>query len=144
MSVGVNVLLDLVKRAAEVLGDEADIEIIETHHRNKVDAPSGTAMAIGETIANTLDISLSEHAIYGREGNTGIRDADTIGFSTIRGGDVVGDHTVLFAVQGERLELTHKSSSRQTYAKGAIKASHWLFGKKPGLYSMQQVLALSE
>lgn len=142
MSVGVNLLLDLVRQAARVMGDTADIEIIETHHRHKVDAPSGTAVVLGEAVADTLDRNLSVDAVYGREGHTGERQQHTIGFSTVRGGDVVGDHTVLFADQGERVELTHKASSRLTFAKGALRAAKWLQTKPSGLYSMHDVLGL--
>lgn len=139
-SVGVNLLLNLVREAARVLGDSADIEIIEAHHRYKKDAPSGTAMAIGEAIADTLGRDLSTCAVYGREGDTGERDQQTIGFATVRAGDVVGEHTALFADIGERLELTHKASSRLTFAKGAVTAAIWLLGKPAGLYDMEDVL----
>lgn len=139
-SVGVNLMLNLVRQAAAVMADTADIEILETHHRFKQDAPSGTAMAIGEAIADEVGRNLAEVAVYGREGNTGERDPNTIGFATVRAGDVVGEHTALFADIGERLEITHKASSRLTFAKGAIKAANWLIGKPPGLYDMQDVL----
>ena len=132
----------LLELAARVMGEDADIEIIEAHQRNKVDAPSGTAVSMGEVIANTLGRDLSKVAVYGREGHTGVRDRDTIGFATVRGGDVVGDHTVLFAAEGERLEITHKASSRMTFAKGAVRAALWLDGKTAGLYDMQDVLDL--
>ena len=141
-SVGVNLSLKLLDLAARVLGDEADIEIIETHHRHKIDAPSGTALRMGEAIADALGRDLSKVAVYGREGHTGERARDTIGFATVRGGDVVGDHTVLFATEGERLEITHKASSRMTFAKGAVRAALWLDGREPGLYDMQDVLDL--
>lgn len=141
-SVGVNLSLKLLELTARVLGDEADIEIIETHHRHKVDSPSGTAMRMGEVIADTLGRDLQRVAVYGREGHVGARARDTIGFATVRGGDVVGDHTVLFATEGERLEITHKASSRMTFAKGAVRAALWLDGKTPGLYDMQDVLEL--
>ena len=141
-SVGVNLSLKLLELTARVLGDEADIEIIETHHRHKVDSPSGTAMRMGEVIADTLGRDLQKVAVYGREGHVGARARDTIGFATVRGGDVVGDHTVLFATEGERLEITHKASSRMTFAKGAVRAALWLDGKTPGLYDMQDVLEL--
>ncbi|WP_448722966.1 4-hydroxy-tetrahydrodipicolinate reductase [Pseudomonas farris] len=141
-SVGVNLSLKLLDMAARVLGDEADIEIIEAHHRHKIDAPSGTALRMGEVIANALDRDLQKVAVYGREGHTGVRERETIGFATVRGGDVVGDHTVLFACEGERLEITHKASSRMTFAKGAVRAALWLDGREPGLYDMQDVLDL--
>ena len=127
---------------SQVLGQDSDIEIIETHHRHKLDAPSGTAVRMGEVIADTLDRDLSDCAIYGREGISEPRSRETIGFSTVRAGDVVGDHTVLFASDGERVELTHKASSRMTFAKGALRAAHWLHGKEAGLYDMQDVLSL--
>ena len=139
-SVGVNLMLNLLDQAAKVMGHYTDIEIVEAHHRHKVDAPSGTALAMGEAIATAMDWSLSEHAVYAREGITGERKADTIGFSTIRAGDIVGEHTAIFADVGERVEITHKASSRMTFAKGAVKASFWLSEKKPGLYSMKDVL----
>lgn len=141
-SVGVNLSFRLLEMAARILAEDADIEIIETHHRHKVDAPSGTALAMGEVIANTLGRDLDRDAIYGREGFTGERDRKTIGFSTVRGGDVVGDHTVLFACEGERLEITHKASSRECFARGARRAAAWLKGRAPGLYDMQDVLGL--
>jgi len=144
MSVGVNLLLHLVQTAAKVMGQTADIEIIEAHHRFKKDAPSGTAMAIGSSIARALDRDLAKVAVYGREGMTGERDAQTIGFATVRGGDIIGDHTALFADSGERLEITHKASSRDTFAQGALRAALWLQNKQQGLYSMQQVLGLAE
>lgn len=141
-SVGVNLSLKLLDMAARVLGDDADIEIIEAHHRHKIDAPSGTALRMGEVIASALDRDLKKVAVYGREGHTGVRERETIGFATVRGGDVVGDHTVLFACEGERLEITHKASSRMTFAKGAVRAALWLDGREPGLYDMQDVLDL--
>lgn len=141
-SVGVNLSLKLLDMAARVMGDEADIEIIETHHRHKIDAPSGTALRMGEAIADALGRDLSKVAVYGREGHTGARAHDTIGFATVRGGDVVGDHTVLFATEGERLEITHKASSRMTFAKGAVRAALWLEGRTPALYDMRDVLDL--
>jgi len=144
MSVGVNVVLNLLRQAAEVLGDDYDIEIIEAHHRHKVDAPSGTALRMGEVIAETTGRDLEKCAVYGREGITGARDAKTIGFATVRGGDIVGDHTVLFAGIGERVEITHKASSRMTFAKGAVRAAAWLSGQPAGLYDMQDVLGLSK
>lgn len=142
MSVGVNLCFHLLKQMSQVLGQDSDIEIIETHHRHKLDAPSGTAVRMGEVIADTLDRDLSDCAIYGREGISEPRSRETIGFSTVRAGDVVGDHTVLFASDGERVELTHKASSRMTFAKGALRAAHWLHGKEAGLYDMQDVLSL--
>lgn len=144
MSVGVNVLLRLLEVAAQALGDDFDVEVIEAHHRHKVDAPSGTALRMGEVLARTLRRDLQEVAVYGREGVTGERNARTIGFATIRGGDIVGDHTALFAGIGERIEITHKASSRTTFAQGALRAALWLRGKAPGLYDMQDVLALRE
>jgi 4-hydroxy-tetrahydrodipicolinate reductase len=141
-SVGVNLLVKLAQQTAEIMGESADIEIIETHHRYKVDAPSGTALALGEGIAETTGRDLAKDAVYGREGYTGEREQQTIGFATVRGGDVVGDHTVLFADIGERIELTHKASSRMTFAKGAVKAAHWVVAQPPGLYSMMDVLGL--
>ena len=142
-SVGVNLSLKLLEMAAKVMGDYTDIEIIEAHHRHKIDAPSGTALRMGEVIAHTLGRNLADCAIYGREGNTGERDRNTIGFSTIRAGDIVGEHTVMFADDGERLEITHKASSRMTFANGAVRAAVWLADKKSGLYDMQDVLGLS-
>jgi 4-hydroxy-tetrahydrodipicolinate reductase len=142
MSVGVNLCFKLLDLAARVMGDDVDIEIIEAHHRHKVDAPSGTALRLGESVADALDRDLDRVAIYGREGITGERPAETIGFSTIRGGDVVGDHTVLFAGIGERVEITHKASSRMTFAKGAARAAHWVADKPAGLYDMGHVLGL--
>jgi len=141
-SVGVNLCLKLLDTAARVLGDEVDIEIIEAHHRHKVDAPSGTALRMGEVVAQALGRNLAEVAVYGREGQTGARDRQTIGFATVRAGDVVGDHTVLFAAEGERVEITHKASSRMTFAKGAVRAALWLEGRAAGLYDMQDVLGL--
>ena len=141
-SVGVNLCLKLLDTAARVLGDEVDIEIIEAHHRHKVDAPSGTALRMGEVVANALGRDLQKVAVYGREGQTGARERETIGFATVRAGDVVGDHTVLFAADGERVEITHKASSRMTFAKGAVRAALWLQDRKPALYDMQDVLEL--
>jgi 4-hydroxy-tetrahydrodipicolinate reductase len=144
MSVGVNLLLHLVQTAAKVMGQTADIEIIEAHHRYKKDAPSGTAMAIGASIAKALNRDLAEVAVYGREGFSAERERQTIGFATVRGGDIIGDHTALFADLGERLEITHKASSRSTFAQGAMRAAQWLQNKQSGFYSMQQVLGLAE
>lgn len=141
-SVGVNLCLNLLDTAARVLGDDVDIEITEAHHRHKVDAPSGTAVRMGEVIADALGRNLKEVAVYGREGQTGARARETIGFATVRAGDIVGDHTVLFAAEGERVEITHKASSRMTFAKGAVRAALWLDGREPGLYDMQDVLDL--
>lgn len=141
-SVGVNLCLKLLDMAARVMGEDADIEIIEAHHRHKVDAPSGTALRMGEVVADALGRDLSKVAVYGREGQTGARERDTIGFATVRAGDVVGDHTVLFATEGERVEITHKASSRMTFAKGAVRSCVWLRGKPAGLYDMQDVLGL--
>jgi 4-hydroxy-tetrahydrodipicolinate reductase len=142
MSVGVTLLINLVQSAAKVLNEGYDIEIIEAHHRHKVDAPSGTALRLGEAAASALGRNLEECAIYGREGVTGERDSSTIGFATVRGGDVVGDHTVLFAGIGERVELTHKASSRATFALGALRAAKFLRSKSAGLFDMQDVLGL--
>lgn len=141
-STGVTLALRLLETAARVMGEDADIEIIEAHHRNKVDAPSGTALALGKAVAAPLGRDLSECAIYGREGITGVRDRSTIGFSTVRGGDVVGDHTVLFAAEGERLEITHKASNRMAFSRGAVRAANWISSAAPGLYSMFDVLEL--
>jgi 4-hydroxy-tetrahydrodipicolinate reductase len=143
MSVGVNLALKLLEMTAKVMGDYTDIEIIEAHHRHKVDAPSGTALRMGEVIADALGRDLKDCAIYGREGNTGERDRKTIGFSTIRAGDIVGEHTVMFADEGERVEITHKATSRMTFANGAVRAAIWLVDKPNGLYDMQDVLGLS-
>lgn len=142
MSVGVNLSLKLLDMAARVLGDSVDIEIIEAHHRHKVDAPSGTALRMGEVVADALGRDLKDCAIYGREGRTGERDRNTIGFATVRAGDIVGDHTVLFATEGERVEITHKASSRMTFAYGAMRASKWLMQQQTGLFDMQDVLDL--
>ena len=142
MSVGVNVTLKLLEMAAKSFAEGYDIEIVEAHHRHKVDAPSGTALMMGEVIAGALGRDLTQCAVYGREGVTGARDPSTIGFATIRGGDIVGDHTVLFAGDGERIEISHKSSSRVTYAHGALRAARFLADKTSGLYDMQDVLAL--
>lgn len=141
-SVGVNLCLKLLDTAARVLADDVDIEIIEAHHRHKVDAPSGTALRMGEVVASALGRDLQKVAVYGREGQTGARERETIGFATVRAGDVVGDHTVLFAADGERVEITHKASSRMTFAKGAVRAALWLQDRKPALYDMQDVLEL--
>jgi 4-hydroxy-tetrahydrodipicolinate reductase len=142
MSVGVTLLINLVQSAAKVLAEGYDVEIIEAHHRHKLDAPSGTALRLGEAAATALGRDLETCAVYGREGVTGERDPNTIGFATVRGGDVVGDHTVLFAGIGERVELTHKASSRATFALGALRAAKFLEGRKAGLYDMRDVLGL--
>ena len=142
MSVGVNLCLKLLALTATVIGDDYDIEIVEAHHRHKVDAPSGTALRMGEVVAESLGRDLKQVAVYGREGITGERDPDTIGFETIRAGDVVGEHSVWFATEGERIEIVHKASSRMTFAKGAARAAHWLAGQPAGLYDMQDVLGL--
>jgi 4-hydroxy-tetrahydrodipicolinate reductase len=144
MSVGVNLCLKLLDLAARVLGDEVDIEIIEAHHRHKVDAPSGTALRMGEVVAAALGRDLKEVAVYGREGHTGARERRTIGFETIRAGDVVGEHTVWFAAEGERVEIAHKASSRMTFARGAARAATWIAGREPGVYDMQDVLGLKD
>ncbi|MBO1926751.1 4-hydroxy-tetrahydrodipicolinate reductase [Thiomicrorhabdus sp. 6S2-11] len=141
-SVGVNLCLKLLAQAAEVLNEGYDIEVIEGHHRHKVDAPSGTALRMGQVVADTLGRDLKECAVYGREGITGARDPNTIGFATVRAGDIVGDHTVLFATEGERVEITHKASSRMTFAKGAARSCNWIADKQTGLFDMQDVLNL--
>ncbi len=143
MSVGVNLSLKLLEITAKVMGDYTDIEIIEAHHRHKIDAPSGTALRMGEVIANALDRDLKDCAVYAREGNIGVRDPKTIGFSTIRAGDIVGEHTVMFADEGERVEITHKATSRMTFANGAVRAAVWLQNKQNGLYDMQDVLGIA-
>lgn len=142
MSVGVNLCLKLLQTAAEVLGDGYDVEIVDAHHRHKVDAPSGTALRMGEVIAESLGRDLGECAIYGRQGRTGERDEKTIGFETIRAGDIVGDHTVMFCGVGERVEITHKATSRMTFARGAMRAAVWVAGQASGVYDMRDVLAI--
>ena len=142
MSVGINLCLRLLKIAAQALGDEVDVEIVEAHHRHKVDAPSGTAVRMGEVVAKALGRDLRQCAVYGREGRTGERDRNTIGFETIRAGDIVGEHTVLFAGTGERIEITHRSSSRMNFALGALRAARWIGRQEVGLYDMQRVLDL--
>ena len=142
MSVGVNLCLKLLETAAKIMGDDVDIEIIEAHHRHKKDAPSGTALRMGEVVAEALGRDLSTCAVYGREGMTGERDPKTIGFETIRAGDIVGEHTVLFAGIGERVEITHKASSRMTFAIGSMRAAQWLDSKQNGFFDMQDVLEL--
>ena len=141
-SVGVNVCLRLLRIAAQTLGEGYDVEIVEAHHRHKVDAPSGTALRMGEAVADALGRKLEDCAVYGREGHTGARDGNTIGFATVRGGDVVGDHTVMFLGEGERVEISHKASSRTNFARGALRAAVWLAGRPAGLYDMQDVLGL--
>ena len=141
-SVGVNVTFKLAEIAAGILGDSVDIEIIEAHHRHKVDAPSGTALSLGEAIAGALGRNLDEVAVHGRDGITGERDRNTIGFHAIRGGEIVGDHTVVFAGAGERLEITHRAQSRMNFAEGALRAAAFIVNQSHGVYDMQQVLAL--
>lgn len=141
-SVGVTLSLKLLEIASKVMGDYVDIEVIEAHHRHKVDAPSGTALAMGEVIADTLCRTLAEDAVYCREGHTGERERKSIGFQTIRAGDIVGEHTVMFADIGERLEITHKASSRMTFAKGAVRSAIWIVDKQPNVYNMRDVLEL--
>ncbi len=143
MAVGVNATFKLAQVAAKILGDAYDVEIIEAHHRHKVDAPSGTALKLGELVAAALGRDLERCAVYGREGDTGARDAKAIGFHSIRGGDIVGEHTVIFAGSGERVEITVRSQSRVTYAEGALRAARFLEGKGAGLYDMQDVLGLN-
>lgn len=142
MSVGVTLLINLVEQAARILKDDFDIEVVEMHHKHKIDAPSGTALRLGEAAALGIGQSLKDCAIYSREGNTGEREAGKIGFATLRGGDVVGDHTVVFAGTGERVELTHKASSRATFALGALRAAKFLKNKKQGFFDMRDVLGL--
>ncbi|AUH02423.1 4-hydroxy-tetrahydrodipicolinate reductase [Prodigiosinella confusarubida] len=143
-SVGVNVMLKLLEKTAKVMGDYTDIEIIEAHHRHKVDAPSGTALAMGEAIAGALGRSLKDCAVYTREGYTGERDPKSIGFATVRAGDIVGEHTAMFADVGERIEITHKASSRMTFANGAVRAALWLNAHNYGLFDMKDVLGLDD
>jgi 4-hydroxy-tetrahydrodipicolinate reductase len=143
-AIGVNVTFKLIELAARVLGEDVDVEVIEAHHRNKIDAPSGTAVRMGEILANVLGRDLAKDAVYGREGVTGVRARRTIGFETIRAGDIVGDHTVMFAGTGERLEITHRASSRANFANGAMRAVKWLRGQPAGLYDMQDVLGLRD
>jgi 4-hydroxy-tetrahydrodipicolinate reductase len=142
MAVGVNLVFKLLDTAARILNQGYDIEIVEAHHRMKVDAPSGTALRMGEVVAGALGRDLKECAVYGREGVTGERDPSTIGFATVRGGDVVGDHTVMFCGIGERVEITHKAGSRMPYALGSMRAARFLAGRKNGLFDMQDVLGL--
>jgi len=142
MSVGVNLTFKLLEIAAKVLGNKVDIEVIEAHHRHKVDSPSGTALRMGEIVAEALGRDLSKCAVYGRQGQVGERQRQTIGFETIRAGDIVGEHTVMFADIGERVEITHKASSRMTFANGAVRAAHWITQQNKGLFDMQDVLGL--
>ncbi|EWH03209.1 4-hydroxy-tetrahydrodipicolinate reductase [Halomonas sp. BC04] len=143
MSVGVNLTLKLLETAARALGDEGyDIEVIEAHHRHKVDAPSGTALKMGEVVAESLGRTLKEHGVFAREGQCGPRTDKEIGFATVRAGDIVGEHTVMFATEGERIEITHKASSRMTFAKGAVRAARWVADQPNGRYDMQDVLGL--
>lgn len=141
-STGVNVCFKLLDMAARVLGDDVDVEIYEAHHRHKIDAPSGTALSMGQVVADALGRDLQKVAVYGREGQTGARDRQTIGFATVRAGDVVGDHTVTFAAEGERVEITHKASSRMSFGRGAVRAAGWLAEQPPGMYDMRDVLGL--
>lgn len=141
-SVGVNATFKLLEIAAQIFGDDVDIEISEAHHRHKVDAPSGTALKMGEIVAAELDRDLSEVAVYGREGITGERSRETIGFSTVRAGDIIGEHTVMFAGAGERLEITHRAHSRSNFAQGAVRSALWLDDRQAGLFDMQDVLGL--
>jgi len=142
LSIGVNLCFKLIELAAQIIGDSADIEIIEAHHNRKIDAPSGTALRMGEIIADVLDRDLKECAVFGRQGQTGARNEKTIGFETIRAGDIVGEHTVMFASAGERVEIVHKASSRKTFASGAVRAAKWIMSKQTGLFDMQDVLGL--
>ncbi|MBL4827661.1 MAG: 4-hydroxy-tetrahydrodipicolinate reductase [Spongiibacteraceae bacterium] len=142
-STGVNLCFKLLDIAAQVLGDDVDIEIYEAHHRHKIDAPSGTALNMGQVVADALDRDLQEVAVYGREGQTGARDPKTIGFATVRAGDIVGDHTVTFAAEGERVEITHKASSRMSFGRGAVRAAKWIADQPNGLFDMRDVLGLN-
>jgi 4-hydroxy-tetrahydrodipicolinate reductase len=144
MAIGVNATFKILELAAKILSSGYDIEIIEAHHKMKVDAPSGTALKMGEVVAGALGRDLKDCAVYGREGHTGVREDATIGFSTIRGGDIIGDHTVLFAGMGERIEVTHKSSSRQSYATGAVRAALYLDKQSAGWFDMHDVLGLND
>lgn len=141
-STGVNLCFQLLDMAARVLGDEVDIEVYEAHHRHKIDAPSGTALSMGRVVADALGRDLEQVAVYGRQGQTGARSRETIGFATVRAGDIVGDHTVTFAAEGERVEITHRASSRMSFARGAVRAARWLPGREAGLYDMRDVLGL--
>ena len=137
-----NLCFKLLDMAARVMGDDVDIEVYEAHHRHKVDAPSGTALSMGQVVADALGRDLDKVAVYGREGQTGARERDTIGFATVRAGDIVGDHTVMFCAEGERVEITHKASSRMSFARGAVRAASWLKTQAAGRYDMQDVLGL--
>ena len=143
-STGVNLCFQLLEQAARVIGEDADIEVYEAHHRHKIDAPSGTALSMGRVVADTLGRDLDEVAVYGRQGQTGARDRQTIGFATVRAGDIVGDHTVTFAAEGERVEITHKASSRMSFARGAVRAAAWLVSQPAGHYDMQDVLGFRQ
>jgi 4-hydroxy-tetrahydrodipicolinate reductase len=142
MSLGVNLLLGLVRQVATTLGEDYDIEVVEMHHRHKVDAPSGTALALGQEAAAGRGVDLAAHGQRGRDGITGARRKGDIGFASLRGGDVVGEHSVIFAADGERIELTHRAGSRQIFARGAVRAACWAVGRAPGLYGMKDVLGL--
>lgn len=142
-SIGVNAAFKLAETAARILGNGVDIEIIEAHHRNKVDAPSGTALGLGESVAKALGRNLGDVSVYGRQGISGVRDRETIGFHSLRGGDIVGEHTVVFAGAGERLEITHRSQSRTNFAEGALRAATWVTGKSVGVFDMRDVLGLA-
>ena len=142
MSVGVNVAFKLIEYAAQTLGDDVDVEVFEAHHRHKIDAPSGTAVRMGEILADALDRDIETDAVYGREGITGERDRRTIGFHSLRGGDIVGEHTVTFAGTGERIEITHRAGSRENFAAGAVRAARFVAGRPAGLYGMDEVLGL--
>jgi 4-hydroxy-tetrahydrodipicolinate reductase len=144
MSVGVNLTLKLLEIAARTLGDSVDIEIVEAHHRHKVDAPSGTALAMGRAVAGSLGKDLDQAGVFSRHGQVGARPSGAIGFSTIRGGDIVGEHTVMFAGEGETVEIAHKASNRTVFASGALRAARWVAGRAPGLYDMQDVLGLAD
>lgn len=144
MSVGVNVTLKLIEIATKALAEDYDIEVLEMHHKHKIDAPSGTALRIGEVIAGAMDQKLDDSAVYSREGVTGERKKKSIGFAVLRGGDVVGEHTVMFAGDGERIEITHRATSRNTFAGGALRAARFLIGRPPGMYRMDDVLGLSD
>jgi len=144
MGIGVNVTLKLLELAARAIGQSVDIEVIEAHHKHKVDAPSGTALKMGEVVANAMGKTLDDCAVYAREGITGEREDGTIGFSTIRAGDIVGEHTVMFADEGERIEISHKATSRMTFATGAVRAACWVADQPAGLYDMQDVLGLKD
>lgn len=142
-STGVNLCFKMAREAAATLGADYDVEIVEAHHRHKVDSPSGTALSLGEAVADGLNRNLTEVALYGREGQIGAREPETIGFATVRGGDVVGDHTVMFMADGERVEISHKASSRMAFARGAVRAAVWLADKRSGYFSMQDVLGFA-